>query len=588
MGNEASQPAPTVIEDEPPAGSGQSSMVYPNRPETPRLDGVSRSLANECNECKLQVVSGISSSSVKVSREFGVVSQRQCMRYATDLKRVRDKMMSWQDFLTNLQAGRYLRNLENGYCEQVELPPPAEEEKLPTKVEEFDEGKLRSVRIQKLSSGGFSADTKAVFTPSIPFKIRFSSGGMPAVDITVNTMTLYHPSPLRLEGVQSDAVLSLNDPSFGDPKHVVLIPLVGRNVPSQSVDFLQKIMSQVVYVSEPEPSTGQYLGKDIATGANWTLSKLFSVEPSGDGNFDVMNGFYGWSGMPTLERKRIEENGTIRYSWVETGNPAPHYIMMDTPVVCSPADLSILTSRLPVTPASDAIHAVLYSSNPFQRGIVHKQGPPNCPTTKETFKVSDIKDAYALGNTELQAYMEGAPEEEACDAWTLWARASTGKGFTAQQIVAVIFNATVFIAMCLGAYLALNAVLRLYDVEYSEVSKTIGKLSAVFAKNLQQKVTALNQKLATLPMSPFAIPSGKLAAGQGDLSKLATGEGDLSKLAAGEGDLAKLAAASDVAKVEDAKVEDAKVEDAKVEEVREAAEVPPPTKGGRPAKGKAK
>jgi hypothetical protein len=529
MGGGGSKPAtPTIIEEEPPAGSGESSIVYPDRPETPRLDGISRSLANECNGCLLQVISGVSSSSVKISREFGVVGENQCLRYQRDLKKVREKKLSFQDFLNNLQGGQYLRNLNNGYCEQVELS--SDEAKKTTKLEEFDEGKLRSVRIQQLASGGFSSDTKARFTPSIPFRLRFSVADRPPVDIPVKTMTLYHPCPLRLEGVQPDALLSLNDPSFDNPNYVILIPLVGRNVPGNSVDFLQKIVSQVVSVSEPDPSSGQYIGKDIPTGANWTLSKLFDVEPSGDGNFNVVNGFYEWKGMPALERKRQDGGGTIRYSWVESGNPVPRYILLDTPVPCNPSDLAILTSRMPVTPSSDAIHAVLYSSNPFQRGIVHKQGPPvNCSPTeaKETF--TDLQGVYKLTGTSSQ-------EEEACDAWSLWAQATSGKGFTSQQIVTLIFNLLVALAMGIGAYLAFNAVLRFYDVEYSEVSKTIGKISAVFAKNLQQKANALQNKLSALPIgvgSPAAMLSqakGAPAAMLGEAKELAEAksEGEVS------------------------------------------------------------
>jgi hypothetical protein len=499
-GGSKSAPAPTVIEQEPPAGSDEGSIIYPSRGGKPRLDGISRSLANECSGCELQVISGISSSSVKVSREYGFVSANKCRAYATDLKKVRDRMMSWQDFLNNLQAGKYLRFLDNGYCEQVELP--AEEAQKVTKVEEFDEGKLRSVRIQQMSSGGFSADTKARFRPSIPFKIRFTAGGS-SKEIVVKTMTLYHPCPLRLEGVQPDAVLSLNDPSFDNPEYVVLVPLVGRNVPSSSVGFLEKIMSQVATVSQPDPASGQYIGRDIPTGANWTLSKLFTVQPSGDGNFNVVNGFYEWKGMPPLERVRSDGPGTITYSWIESGTPSPRYIMMDAPVVCNPGDLANVTSLLPVTPALDAVHAVLYNDNPFQRGIVHKQGPPGATcATKETFTdaqlqqgYSDLTGAYALGEQNLQGYLQGGPqEEEACDAWTLWAQASAGKGFTIQQVTTLIFNFMVFIAMAVGAYLAFNAVLRYYDVRYEELSKTIGKLVGVFAKNLSQKASALKQE----------------------------------------------------------------------------------------------
>lgn len=480
MGGGGSKPAPppTVIEQEPPAGSGQSSIIYPDRPETPRLDGISRALANECNGCNLQVVSGVSSSSVKISREYGFVSTSKCLRYKRDLQSVRDKKLSFQDFLNNLQSGEYLRDLGNGYCEQVKLS--SEDEAKITKFEQFDEGKLQSIRIQQMSSGGFSADTKVKITPSIPFRMRFTTAGQGTTEITIKSMTLYHPCPLRLEGVQPDAVLSLNDPSFDDPNYVVLIPLVGRNGASSSIQFLNKIMPQVGAVSQADPSSGAYVARDVPTGADWTLSKLFTVQPSTDGNFDVVNGFYEWKGMPALQRVREDGNGTITYSWKESGKPSPRYLMIDSPVECSPSDLAVLTQRMPVTPAGDAVHAVLYSSNPFQRGIVHKQGPSNCET-KEAF--TDLQGAYDLATGTQE-------EDEACDAWTYWANRAN-RGFTSQQITNFIFNVLVFVAMAIGASLALSAVLRMYDKKAAGLAEGIGQVTAVFFKNLQQKASAL-------------------------------------------------------------------------------------------------
>ena len=519
MGGGGSKPEPVIIEDEPPAGSEESSIVYPNRAGLPRLDGISRTLANECNNCNLQVISGISSSSVKISREFGTVSYKQCTRYYTDLKNVKEKKMSFQDFMNNLQNGIYYRGQDNGYCEQVQLS--SEDAAAMTKIEEYDEGKLRTVRIQQASSGGFSANTKAKITPSIPFQMRFSAAGQPAVDIPIRSMSLYHPCPIRIESVQPDAVLSLNDPSFGNPDYVILVPLVAKNMPGPSVGFLQKILSQTTTVAQSDPSTGQYIGRDIPTGQNWKLNQLFETVVGDNGkDFDVKSGFYVWKGMPGLDRVKepiVFDNGYgvrfttgYRFKWVDSGRPTPQYILIDTPVICSPADMATLTSTMPVTPASDAIHAVLYSNNPFQRGIVHKQGPPdNCFSTeaKETF--TDLQGVYSMVGTSTQ-------EEEACDAWTLWAQATAGKEFTPQQITTLIFNSMVFISMCIGAYLAFSAVLRYYDIQYSKLAQTVGKLTAVFAKNLSQKAAAMKQNIST-NLSGLPGPGGLLALKSGKI-----------------------------------------------------------------------
>ena len=487
-------PAPTIVEQEPPAGSGQSSIVYADRPDTPRLDGLTRSLSNECNGCSLQIASGISSSSVKLSREFGEVTDVQCKRFTTDWKRVNDKQMSFQDFLGNLQAGRYLRNLNNGYCEQVILSP--EELQKVKKPEQFDTNKLESVRIQKLSSGGFSSDTKAKITPSIPFKLSFMGQ-----EITVKTMSVYHPCPLRIEGVQPDAVFSLNDPSFDDGSgYIILIPLIAKNTADPSVDFFDKILPQINAVTAPE-ATGQYITRHIPTGTNWSLTNVFSTMVTTGGSFDVQNGYYEWKGMPALERVRQDGNNTITYSWKESGKPSPRYIMLDTPVAISSSSLSSITQSLPVTPTSDAIHAVLYSSNPLQRGIVHKQGPPNPSCARESF-----------------ADMNGV-KEEFCDDWTAWAQNSEPKGFTTQQIFGFIFNIFVFIAMGVGAYLALAAVLRLYDVELSNVSTGLGKITAVVFKSLKQKAGEM-KGLSNMIQNPLAALTNKVSSVQNPLAAL--------------------------------------------------------------------
>ena len=481
MGGGGSKPRPPtpVIEDPPPAGSGRGSILYPNTPRTPRLDGISRSLANQCNRCKIEVVSGVSVSSVQLSREYGGVPMQTCQTYQTDRARVVNQQMSLQDFLNKAQAGEYYQDLNNGFCKRVELS--REDAAGITSADQVTD-KLKTVRIQKMSSGGFSAETKVRITPSIPFQLRLAAGGR-TNDITVSTMTLYHPSPLRLEGEQADAMLSLNDPSFDNPAFVVLVPLVARNVSAPSVGFLEKIMSNSVAVSQPDPSTGEYLKKDIATGADWTLDKLFTVQKNcTTKTFDVLDGFYQWKGMPTLERVRRDVGGTVRYSWVPSGTPSPSYIMLDKPVACNPVDLATLTQRMPVTAPEDAIHAVLYNSNPLNRGIVYKepQSPRNAPVGRESF-------------TDLQGL-----DETSCDPWTVWASNPPDNRFTTAQITGVIVNVLVFLAMAVGAFLALVAVLKMFDVEYAQFAEGVGKVTAVFAKQLKEKVNTARDAVSTL------------------------------------------------------------------------------------------
>jgi hypothetical protein len=538
MGGGGSRPAPppTVVEQDPPAGSGESSIVYADRPETPRLDGLTRTIANECNGCKLEVKSGISSSSVKLSREFGEVTDVQCKRYRDDKKRVTDKKMSFQDFLGNVKSGKYLRNLDNGYCEQVTMTE--EDAKKFKTIGEFDENKLQSVRIQKVSSGGFSSDTKAKLTPSIPFKLTFNGQ-----EITVKTMTVYHPCPLRIEGIQPDAVLSLNDPGFDDgSQYIILIPLTAKNTADPSIEFFDRILPQVNALMVPE-ATGQYMTRNVATGANWSLTKVFTTGAINNGSFEVQNGYYEWKGMPALERVKSETAGwpsaTINFSWKESGKPSPRYIMLDTPVAISSSSLSSITQTLPVTPASDAVHAVLYSSNPLERGIVHKQGPPNPACPRENF-----------------ADMNGV-KEDFCDDWTAWAQDTKTTGYTTQQIFTLIFNVLVFIAMGVGTYLALSAILRLYDIELKNVSAGLGKITAVVFKSLKQKAGEMKGMTSGLggllalsrgkPISQDEI--AKLQANPAALAKIEEANPDTSAASADNAAAEKEAAAKATAKL---------------------------------------
>lgn len=480
-GSSKPQPPPTIIEQPPPGGSGQGNVVYPNNPTTPRLDGVSRALADECDRCMLQIANGASSSSVKIAREYGTVTFNQCKRFTDDSTSVAQKKMSKRDWLNNLRDGMYYRDLGNGYCENITISNETYQAALAGgDVQGKD---MNSVRILKQAgSGGFSAETKVRVIPSIPFRLRFSAAGGAPTEIPVNSMSVYHPCPLRLEGEQPDAVLSLNDPSFDNPNYVILIPLVGRNVPDPSVKFMEKILPQVVAVSQPDPASGQYIGKDVPTGVNWTLNNLLATTAGPDNSLEVASGYYEWKGMPTLERVRDQQGNTITYSWKESGTPSPHYIMLDKAVACNPADLAILTQRIPITPPADAIHAVLYSTTIGRRGIVHKMGPPDSATcsTRESF-------------TPLRGVTETT-----CDPWTIWAQTADGKGFTQQQILGMLFNVLVGIAMGLGAFIALAAVLRMYDVEYADFAKGVGKVTAVFLKNFKEKVASAKQKITGL------------------------------------------------------------------------------------------
>lgn len=97
-------------------GAGSSTQLTPpfqvfrEDPYPPQegLSGVSVGGAQGCSRCVLKVNAGISTSSVKLRREYGAVSAADCKRYGQDADAVRGKRMAFVEFKRNLMNGKYL------------------------------------------------------------------------------------------------------------------------------------------------------------------------------------------------------------------------------------------------------------------------------------------------------------------------------------------------------------------------------------------------------------------------------------------------------------------------------------------------
>ena len=96
------------------ASSTQSSsstiQVFREDPYPPQqgLSGVSVGGAQGCSRCVLKLNAGVSTSSVKLRREYGAVSAEDCKRYGQDADAVRGKRMAFAEFKRNLMNGKYL------------------------------------------------------------------------------------------------------------------------------------------------------------------------------------------------------------------------------------------------------------------------------------------------------------------------------------------------------------------------------------------------------------------------------------------------------------------------------------------------
>lgn len=97
-------------------GSGSSKQgeatiqVFREDPYPPQqgLAGVSVGGAQGCSRCVLKVNAGVSTSSVKLRREYGSVSASECKQYGQDADAVRGKRMAFAEFKRNLMNGKYL------------------------------------------------------------------------------------------------------------------------------------------------------------------------------------------------------------------------------------------------------------------------------------------------------------------------------------------------------------------------------------------------------------------------------------------------------------------------------------------------
>jgi hypothetical protein len=285
------------------------------------------------------------------------------------MAKVNQGQMAFNEFKANLVAGKYFAT-SNGpdgqYCRQLLFT--AADLKNVTDLNGIQWGTAVVPAIRKMSaSGGFSSITKLFIKPSIPFKVTFNGE-----TYTIPLMTLFHPSPIRVENVQHDAMLTLGDPApenhakgSADTNAVILIPLVGSLNPGSSGEFMSKITRYLSAVTQPDPATGQYKTIDIPTGNDWDLSKMFPGSPV-EGATVVDTGYFIWSASPGVARASSPDISVTpwpqadvwTYRYNPTGPSKLRYIMLQKPVGVNVFDMQTIR-MLPATPSDQALDSYL-------------------------------------------------------------------------------------------------------------------------------------------------------------------------------------------------------------------------------------
>ena len=193
-------------------------------------------------------------------------------------------------------------------------------------------GIFSSQRVNQISHGAL---TKMFLKPSLAFSTTFSlSVGRPGFVVpmtsgTINLMSVYHPFPLRIDGIQAEACFQIGE--FGSANWiagsgvVVLIPLVSsNNATGDGATFISKFAGRM---------TSVVAAKDVAIGyddINVTLSD--------------------W------KLKYILESSRPFYTWIN--KDGTRVVVMAEPISISLSDMASITQSIPATSPSDAIQEI--------------------------------------------------------------------------------------------------------------------------------------------------------------------------------------------------------------------------------------
>jgi len=322
------------------------------------------------------------------------------------------------------------------------------------------------------TAGDFSNDTKIKITPSLPFRM-YCNGA----EVRVTQMMLYHPCPLRIENVQYDAVLSLNDPSDGDTQSILLIPIVGASASTPSAKMLDRIGPRLASLLSKNESGG-YDPVEVPTGADWSLSTLIPTVGT-----RVQSGFYQWISGRGYESYSTQEGLNIHVRY-RPRNPRQNYILMDTPIQASQSTLAMILA-LPRTDPFKALPVVspAVTYTPCAKTVLAQSAP--------------VKEGF----------------EGQCDPFQY--KDTTGNR---KQTVLWIVGSLATVAMVMvGLYVGLLAAGGQLSIQTKELGDTAGEflykqIAAVKSVKsaLSGSVTDMIAKKAGLPtgMLPASLPSG--------------------------------------------------------------------------------
>lgn len=484
MGGGGSRPVVTVEEKPIPEDP------YPTFAKG--VEGVGQP-AEGCSQCVLTIPPNISVSSVKISRPNETVTEEDCRRWGAGA----DGINGWVNGSTTLAAVRsklvnkgFYTDPKDGQCKQLEVTKAGLREidailagpalsrgdrgnlvvgKINPNIKE---GKAFTMSEGPSDSGSFSSKTKVTVLPIIP--LRYSFNGQ---EVIVKKMTLYHPCPLRVNNIQYDAVLSLNDPMDSDTTTVMLIPIKGESIADKRSRFFSNLVPSIASLLTPDPNTKKYESMDVPTGASWNLTTLLPTMGTPEGSV-CTEPFYAWSAGTTNYEKYYSESQR-RYKWKPIG-ASISYIMMENPVPMNSMDLQTLR-RMPVTPPEEAIHPVsdkiLYKAKECPKPK-RKEPEPEPGQTKESF------------------------ENEECDPFASFADRADERAITTETIFKTVLGILSALAVFIGVYFALKFAVSSKGDILKTIGDKIGKAIGGAGIKAMQNAVKTAQKVAEEEVKP--------------------------------------------------------------------------------------
>ena len=194
-----------------------------------------------------------------------------------------------------------------------------------------------------------------VLRPFSPFVAVFNGR-----QFTFSELLLYYPAPLRVEGVQADAVLQCNSGTELE----IFIPLKKGSTTGDSGAFLSAVSQRL----DPATSAGlgivnkdskAYERFDIVTGKDWSLTNLVTTSAP----------YFTWVDSKLEQYVKAELMCDRYIGW--RSKPGPQVIYFQNPVSVSAADIDRLTATVGAVMPNTVLSSITQP--------LYFSGRANCP-----------------------------------------------------------------------------------------------------------------------------------------------------------------------------------------------------------------